>query len=198
MMKELTSSLSGEVCRVLHYVPRLRAHRPGVLRLSALWLIVGFPCAGFSQSSDDTVRWSARVTRAPATVGANDATLELSGSAKEGWHVYAFSQLPGGPTALRVTVDDDKFARISGAPAGTPPATIHDPSFGLETHFYTHAFLVQLPLRLEAHAADEKQVPISVRFQTCNDRECQPPRTIQLAAPVDTRADRSRTGGPAL
>jgi hypothetical protein len=156
-----------------------------------LWLSVGFPCAGLSQSSVDTVQWAARVTLPPGSATAGDATLELSGAVKDGWHVYAFTQLPGGPTALRVTVDDDKLARLAGAPAGTAPEKIRDRSFGLETQFYTHAFLVELPLRLGAHAANEKEVPISVRFQTCNDRECQPPRTVHVVAPIDTQGDRS-------
>jgi hypothetical protein len=28
-------------------------------------------------------------------------------------------------------------------------------------------------------------IPVSVRFQTCSDRECQPPRTVHLAVPID-------------
>jgi len=175
-MKEPTSSSRWSAFRVVPYL---------------LWLSAGFPCAGFSQFSGDTVQWAARVTLLPGSTSTSDATLELSGAAKDGWHVYAFTQLPGGPTALRVTVDDVKLARLAGAPAGTTPQRIRDRSFGLETQFYTHAFLVELPLRLGEPAANEKEILISVRFQTCNDRECQPPRTVHVLAPIDTRADGS-------
>jgi hypothetical protein len=44
---------------------------------------------------------------------------------------------------------------------------------------------VTLPLQLAAHAAGgSQQIPVSVRFQTCNDRICQPPKTVHLSAAV--------------
>lgn len=116
--------------------------------------------------------------------------MELSGTIKDGWHVYALTQPPGGPAALRITLDDNDIAQIAGEPSGTTPQSRHDPSFGLETRFYTHTFTVHLPLQLKQGSTQGRQViPVSVRFQTCSDRECQPPTTIHLSAAIDVLPD---------
>ena len=38
-------------------------------------------------------------------------------------------------------------------------------------------------------AAGPQQIPISVRFQTCNGHICQPPKTVKLSVPVTVRAN---------
>jgi hypothetical protein len=67
------------------------------------------------------------------------------------------------------------------------------PSFDLETRFYTHSFTVKLPVRLigpkGGRVAGRQLIPVSVHFQTCSDRECQPPTTVHLSVPVDVPAD---------
>ena len=131
--------------------------------------------------ANDTVRWTATLG---ATNG-SEATLQVSGAIEDGWHVYALTQPPGGPTALRVTVDDNELAQAAGTPSGTSSQKRRDPSFGLETRFYTHSFTIRLPLQLKQPAAAGKQlIPVSVRFQTCSDRECQPPTTVHLSVPL--------------
>ena len=138
------------------------------------------------QSDDGRVQWAAALSSPAAIKGGDPATLELSGTIKDGWHVYALTQPAGGPTALRVRVDDNEVALAAGQPSGTPPHKHHDPSFGLETKFYTHAFTIQVPVQLKQQPGNGRQtIPVSVRFQSCSDRECQPPTTVHLVVPVD-------------
>ena len=138
------------------------------------------------QSDDGRVQWAATLSSPGAIKGGDAATLELSGTIKEGWHVYALTQPAGGPTALRVTVDDNQVALATGTPSGTPPRKRHDPSFGLETKFYTQAFTIRVPVQLKQQPGTGRQtIPVSVRFQSCSDRECQPPTTIHLVVPVE-------------
>ena len=137
-------------------------------------------------SEDGRVQWAAALSSPGAIKGGDAATVELSGTIREGWHVYALTQPAGGPTALRVTVDDNEIALATGAPSGTPPQKRHDPSFGIETRFYTHAFTIHLPVQVKQQpTAGQQGIPVSVRFQTCSDRECQPPTTTHLLVPVD-------------
>ena len=78
------------------------------------------------------------------------------------------------------------IAAADGQPTGSPPIKHQDPSFNLETQYYEQDFTVTAPLRIGPRvAAGEQQIPISVRFQTCNGRICQPPRTIHLSATVN-------------
>jgi hypothetical protein len=115
--------------------------------------------------------------------------LELSGEVQDGWHVYALTQRPGGPTALRVAIDENPVAELVGTPSGTAPESKHDPSFDLDTQFYAHSFAVRVPVSVKPGAEVGRQlIPVSVRFQTCSARECQPPKTIHLSVPVDVLA----------
>lgn len=130
-----------------------------------------------------TVSWS--VTPITAKQG-EPAKLTLNGTVAPGWHVYALKQLPGGPTPLLVTLETNSAAAAAGAPAGSAAKTVHDPAFDLDTQFYADAFSLTVPLRLKEHLpAGPQQVPVSVRFQTCNGRICQPPRTVHLSATVN-------------
>jgi hypothetical protein len=80
-------------------------------------------------------------------------------------------------------VDPNNVATAGGAAVASPPTKIHDPAFNLDTEFYARAFTVTLPLRLAARAArGQRQIPLSVRFQTCNGQICQPPKLVHLAA----------------
>jgi hypothetical protein len=117
------------------------------------------------------------------------STLTLRGQVVPGWHVYGLKQLPNGPTPLLVTVSDNAVAKADGAPTGTAPTKFHDPDFGLETQFYASDFTLTVPVRLKPDAAaGSQQIPLDVRFQTCNGRICQPPKTVRLLAPVNLQA----------
>ncbi len=141
---------------------------------------------GVAQAPYQTVQWSASVTSKTAVRHGTEATLVLSAEVLDGWHVYALTQPPGGPTALRVALDENAIARAAGRPSGSTPEKKYDPSFDLETQFYAGSFTLYLPVRLKEHAAAGWQsIPVSVRFQTCNGRECQPPRTVHLSASVE-------------
>ena len=130
-----------------------------------------------------TVSWSVQ----PATTSqGGPLKLTLNGTVAPGWHVYALKQLPGGPTPLLVTLETNSAVVAAGAPAGSPAKTVHDPAFDLDTQFYADAFTLTVPVRLKPHLpAGPQQVPVSVRFQTCNGRICQPPRTVHLSATVN-------------
>ncbi len=158
------------------------------LRWIEFALLVGPYLCGVSnaQVPSETVQWAGSVISNAAVKHGGAATLELSAEVREGWHVYALSQPPGGPTALRITLDENKVARAVGAPSGTTPEKQHDKSFDLETQFYIHSFALYIPVYVKQQpAVGRQQIPVSVRFQTCSDRECLPPRTVHLAVPID-------------
>jgi hypothetical protein len=145
--------------------------------------------AALAQAPIEIVQWAAGVNSEPSVKSGSDAALELTADVRAGWHVYAFTQPPGGPTSLRVTVDENTVAQAAGAPIGTVPEMKHDPSFDLETRFYTHSFVLHIPVHVNRVAAGRRWIPVSVRFQACSDRECLPPRTVHLAVPIEVLAD---------
>jgi DsbC/DsbD-like thiol-disulfide interchange protein len=151
--------------------------------------LLGLAAPASAQTADpaaaQTVNWTVTADPAAAVKQGGHVTLTLHGEVADGWHVYALKQLPNGPTPLRVTLDQNEVATASGAPVGSPATKIHDQGFNLDTQFYSHAFTVALPLQVAAHSASgPQQIPVSVRFQTCNDRVCQPPKTVHLTAAI--------------
>jgi hypothetical protein len=143
------------------------------------WLLFAFCSAAMAQTADPRVEWAA--------AWSNATTLELTGHVEDGWHVYALTQQPGGPIPLRVSIDDNPVAAPAGAPSGSTPESRLDPSFNLQTEFYTNSFAVHVPIRLKTNAGADHLIPISIRFQSCSARECRPPKTIHLSVPAKVR-----------
>jgi hypothetical protein len=137
------------------------------------WLLLAFCGAAVAQTADPRVDWAASWS--------NPTTLELTGHVENGWHVYALTQQPGGPIPLRVSIDDNPVAGLAGDPSGSTPESRLDPSFNLQTEFYTNSFAVHVPIRLKIDSGTGKLIPVRIRFQTCSARECKPPKTIQLS-----------------
>jgi DsbC/DsbD-like thiol-disulfide interchange protein len=160
------------------------------LTLSALLgLTLCGAVAAQTPGSANTVSWTVAPQAADAKPGGR-TTITLQGAVQEGWHVYGLKQLPDGPTPLLVTLDKTDAASAAGAPTGSPPTKFHDPAFDLETQYYSKAFTVSLPVRVGPKlAAGRQQIPVSVRFQTCNGQICQPPKTVRLSAPITVRSD---------
>jgi hypothetical protein len=161
-------------------------HRRVQLTLLLGAILGNVACA---QAPAETVQWTTGVISQPSVRSGADTALQLTAQVLEGWHVYAFTQVPGGPTALRVTVDENTVAQAAGAPTGTVPEKKHDPSFDLETQFYTRSFVVRLPVHLKEVATGRQWIPVSVRFQACSDRECLPPRTVHISVPIDVLSE---------
>jgi|SRR5665213_460461 DsbC/DsbD-like thiol-disulfide interchange protein len=152
-------------------------------------VLLGVVAPALAQTADpaaaQTVNWTVTADPADTVKQGGKVTLTLHGAVANGWHVYALKQLPNGPTPLRVTLDQNEVAAASGAPVGSPATKIHDQGFNLDTQFYSHAFTVALPVQVATHSAEGAQhIPVSVRFQTCNDRVCQPPKTVHLTAAI--------------
>ena len=139
--------------------------------------------SGVAQVSNNTVQWSAAL----APKAGEKAALDLSATIAEGWHVYALTQVAGGPTPLQITVEGNDQVQIARAVSGTVPEKRHDPSFDLDTEFYTRQIALHLPLKVKQNAtAGHESVQVSIRFQTCSDRTCLPPKTVHFTVPLET------------
>jgi DsbC/DsbD-like thiol-disulfide interchange protein len=158
------------------------------LRRILLCLSLGlYPCVyGAAQASVEPAQWTGTVTPNLAAKPGKKITLNISAELREGWHVYGLEQPSGGPTPLRLTLDENDVASSAGPPSGSTPIKKLDQSFNLETQSYSHPFALHVPIQVKPHAPSGKQsVSISVRFQACNDRTCLPPRTVHLTLPIE-------------
>ena len=111
--------------------------------------------------------------------------VELTAAIQDGWHLYSTSQPPGGPIPTRISMPAGQPFRMEAAAAGPEPKREYDPNFGMETEFHdtSATFIVPVAVAGDAPGGSQK-VEVHVRFQTCNDRLCLPPRTEKLVAQV--------------
>jgi thiol:disulfide interchange protein DsbD len=137
-----------------------------------------------SAQIENPVKWS--LAEGPTNV-APGAPFELALTARidPGWHLYSITQPPGGPIQTRITIPADQPFGLAAAPAGPAPTKQFDPNFSMETEWYDDAATFRLPIvAAPGTPAGLHRVEVHVRFQTCNDRLCMPPRTEKLAAQV--------------
>ena len=143
----------------------------------------------FAQGPIQPVQWSGSAKPGTPLKRGSKVVIELSAEVQGGWHVYGLSQAGGGPTPLRVTIDENEIVHRTGAVSGTPPLKKHDPSFDLETESYVGSFALHLPVQVIDHPAAGKQaISVAVRFQACSDRTCLPPRTVHVSVPIEVLA----------
>ena len=139
-------------------------------------------------SLSDTVSWTVSAQPADNIKPGSQLAVEVRGAVVDGWHVYALEQLPRGPIPLRVTLEPSPVAVADGALAATAPTKAHDTSFNLDTQYYAQDFKLTVPVRIAPDAAvGPQQIPVSVRFQSCNGQTCRPPKTVHLSASVNVR-----------
>jgi hypothetical protein len=186
MMGAATEMKSGQAGRrmVIERVTRMD------FRPIPFGLVLGLSLCSisFAQVPIQPVQWAgSAIPKTPVEQGST-IEIDLSAEVQEGWHVYGLTQAPGGPTPLSVTLDENGVVQIVSVKSGTASTKKHDPSFDLETEFYPNSFSLDIQTQVKQHAAAGNQsIPVSVRFQACNDRTCLPPKTVHLSVPIEIR-----------
>ncbi len=142
-----------------------------------------------AQVPQEIVKWSATISaQHPLKPGARVTAL-LSAEIENGWHVYALSQAPGGPVALKITVPAGQSFRLAGSTTGTKPQRKYDPNFEIETEFYTESVKLSVPLMGEVNApSGTHKIRIDVLFQACSEKLCLLPATTHLEVTADVAA----------
>lgn len=151
-------------------------------RVEVVLLYLALSAACGAQSANRIVQWSISIPEHKQLSPGAKTTAVVEATIENGWHVYALSQGPGGPTPLTVKIPDNSVFKAAGVPTESKPESIFDKSFDMETQFHKHFFEVKFPLAVKANALlGDQTADIDVRFQTCNDNTCLPPTVIHLA-----------------
>jgi tetratricopeptide (TPR) repeat protein len=113
-------------------------------------------------------------------------TAQLTAQIAAGWHLYSSNQSPDGPRPTRITLPAEQPFKLAGEIEAPPPQTALDENFGFETSFYENSATFTLPVRVaEDVLQGRNQLRVNAYFQTCNDRLCLPPKTVQLVAAIN-------------
>ena len=141
-------------------------------RTAALILLFA---AGLAAQRLDPVQWtlSSSVDKAPpgATV-----TLQLTAKLDEGWHLYSLTTPKGGPIPTTAALAESP-AIASSKLFEPKPDRKFDPNFGVDTETYQKeaVFWIEAVVKKDA-ASGPVDLTAQVRYQTCNDAKCLPPK----------------------
>lgn len=148
------------------------------------------PATGMAQKLDP-VQWE--IVEPPDKVApGSDLTLRLRATLQDGWHIYSLTTPPP-PIATTVRLDSNPAFEKTDV-YQPPPERKFDPNFGSEVEWFNSKvdFLVNAKVRKDA-AAGPLELKINVRYQSCDARQCLPPRkkTVSVSVAVDPGAPAS-------
>lgn len=155
--------------------------------LAAFFLFTCTQCS--AQSASQIVQWTANSGTRTSIAPGEKYGVTLEAKIREGWHIYALSQGAGGPSPLTIKLENNSLFELDGAIRSNPPSSAYDKNFEMETRFYESSINIHLPLKvLPAASPGQHEVPLAIRFQTCNDQNCLPPTTVHLNTNVLIKA----------
>jgi len=150
-----------------------------IARVAYVWgAILSLTLFAAAQAPDNVVLWSARLaSERPLKAGQKVAAV-LDASIEPGWHVYAITQPPGGPTRTQISVPMGQVVKLAGNITGPKPQSAYDSTFSMQVESYEEAVSFRVPLAVSADAKPGAiESTLDVRFQACSDRLCLPPAT---------------------
>ena len=140
------------------------------LLTSVFWLLT--PLSG---QKLDPVQWmlTSDAGRAPA---GSTVPLRLTAKLDEKWHLYSLTTPKGGP--IPTTVDLAESPAIESSKLFQPrPERKFDRNFNLDTETFQKEAVFWITAELKKDApAGPVELTAQVRYQTCDDRQCLPPR----------------------
>lgn len=131
------------------------------------------------------VRWRATASMTSARAG----VITLRALVDEGWHFWAMNQAEEGPIGLTITYTDMQGIRTQGAVKTSVKAReAEDKTFGCRVSYYDGNVTFTQPFKIEGRGTD-RSVKVTVRYQTCKDDACMPPKTqtFNLRIPAYTK-----------
>ena len=157
-----------------------------ILRLGMLLGATLVSAASQQRKELNPIQWSLKLDSARKTYHKGEQfTLQLQAQIEAGWHLYALEEIPNGPRPTRISLLEEQAFALAGEIGQPVPISNFDENFGVETQFYEEAVTFSLPLKIVAIPKPGRtKLRLQVRYQTCNDRLCLPPKTVKLETEV--------------
>lgn len=128
----------------------------------------------------DPVKWM--LVDAPKTVKAGGVfKVLLSARIDEGWHLYSFKKLEGGPVPTSVATAGPQSFKLIGSIDAPVAVTAFEERFGLEVEYYFGEVEIAVPMEVYRIAKPGRaKLALEVRYQVCDNRQCLPPKNTTL------------------
>ena len=151
-----------------------------------------------AQIPEDPIHWALAVEPAAATTTPGGTiTLALSATIDDGWHLYATSVGPGGPTPTLISVPAGQAFTLNGDISEPAPSSAFDSNFNMTLEFHEGSAKFTIPLKVSL-SSGYGMLParVAASYQTCNDRFCLPPKQVVSSTQVNVRPDMARLPPP--
>jgi DsbC/DsbD-like thiol-disulfide interchange protein len=149
-------------------------------------LLIGFVLfsAAFqiqAQEEPNPIKWFLSSEKPVESVKSGEIfKLILRAEIEKGWHLYALEKVEGGPLPTKISAIEDALFEL-GKIEVSDPVEFDDPAFGITTKFYEDSVEFKFPVKVsDKFVAGKSDLKIKIRFQTCNDQMCLPPKTVVL------------------
>jgi thiol:disulfide interchange protein len=140
-----------------------------------------FALAALACAAEDPVQWTLAFDSKTAAPGSH-VLAKLTGTIEEHWHVYSMTTPPGGPNPTTAKIADNP-AVASFRIYQAKPVRKLDPSFGIDTETFADQYVLLFDIELKKNAAaGPSDITANVRYQSCNDTICLPPKKKSATA----------------
>jgi len=155
--------------------------RPLLVGLFTLATI--FTQAPDAAAAEDPVQWTLTFDSKAAAPGSH-VLAKLTGTIQPRWHVYSMTTPPGGPNPTTAGIANNPAVAGFKIYQSKPERKL-DPSFGIDTETFAGQYDLWFDIELRKDAAaGQADITANVRYQSCNDTICLPPKKKSATASI--------------
>ena len=132
--------------------------------------------------SKNPVTWTLTLDQSSAAPG-SVVQAKINAKLEPGWHIYALSNPPGGPTPTTFKVNPPNPAIGSLRLYEPKPETKYDQNFQQNVEAFENEVTFLAAIEVAANAPQgSTEVSLFGRYQACTDKQCLPKKTTLTAA----------------
>ncbi len=157
-----------------------------MIRLASLFFLA---LASLFAAAEDPVQWTLTFDAKSAAPGSH-VLAKFTGTIQPHWHVYSMTTPPGGPNPTTATIAENPAVAGFKIYQAKPERKL-DPSFGIDTETFSGQYELLFDIELKPDAAPgPADITANVRYQSCNDTICLPPKkkTATASLTIDSSA----------
>lgn len=125
-------------------------------------------------AAQDPVTWTA------SSLKPSFGRVTLRAKIDKGWHIYALSQVSGGPVRTTITVPGGQSFALKSEPTQSKPLSKFDENFQLRVEMFEDSAMFTIPVKRVASRSKTRAITVNVNYQACNARVCLPARTDRI------------------
>lgn len=135
----------------------------------------------FSQTPAAPVSWSATYTQ----LSGNEGEIVFTARIDPKWHIYSQRPTDAGPIPTSFSITPAPGIQLLGAVEETGAHEEYVPAFEAKVFVFEKEAVFRQKIRRSSTAS--QHIGSSVEYMTCNDRQCLPPKTVELSIDLPAR-----------